>query len=473
MTRAAAGAALGAGLLLALLAPDLAAAHGVGGREDLPIPKQAFIGAAAAVLALSFVALAALWPKARFEQPRGRDVLRVPRVVEVLCGAIGVALFGVVVYAGLAGTQSPAANIAPTFVYVLFWVGVPVLSLFFGDAFRAFNPWRAVARAAGWLAGRVAGGDALPAPLPYPERLGRWPAAATILAFAWVELAWLSQRDDPSTLAILALAYAAVQLVGMALYGVEPWTRRADGFSVYFALFATLAPLRWHDRRLEVRRPLAGAAAIDPVPGTVALLAVMIGSTSFDGFKESKPWGNVAPDLQSVFADLGFSSARTLEGALTVGLLVAVLAIGGLYLLAVRGMTTVQSDQDTRGLSRRFAHSLVPIALAYVVAHYFSLLAYQGQAAAYLASDPLGEGADLFGTASTQIDYSVVSANGVWYVQVGALVIGHVAGLVLAHDRALGVFRDARTATSSQWWMLAVMIAFTTLGLYLLSAVAE
>ncbi len=115
----------------------------------------------------------------------------------------------------------------------------------------------------------------------------------------------------------------------------------------------------------------------------------------------------------------------------------------------------------------------MPIALAYVVAHYFSLLAYQGQAVAYLASDPLGDGSDLLGTASASIDYSIIDANGIWYVQVGALVLGHVAGLVLAHDRALALYRNGRDATRSQYWMLAVMVGFTSLGLWLLSAGAQ
>jgi len=140
-----------------------------------------------------------------------------------------------------------------------------------------------------------------------------------------------------------------------------------------------------------------------------------------------------------------------------------------LYRLGVRGMVTVAPGHDASELSRRFAHTLVPIALAYVVAHYFSLLAFQGQAMAYLASDPLGDGSDLFGTAGQTVDYAIISATGVWYVQVGALVIGHVAGLALAHDRALVVYDRLRDATRSQYWMLAVMVAFTTFGLWLLS----
>ena len=106
---------------------------------------------------------------------------------------------------------------------------------------------------------------------------------------------------------------------------------------------------------------------------------------------------------------------------------------------------------------------------AYVVAHYFSLLAYNGQDVLRLASDPLGTGADLLGTADATIDYSVVSATAIWYVQVGALVAGHVAGLVLAHDRALALYGDHRAASRSQVVMLVVMVCFTVLGLWLLS----
>jgi hypothetical protein len=120
-------------------------------------------------------------------------------------------------------------------------------------------------------------------------------------------------------------------------------------------------------------------------------------------------------------------------------------------------------------IARSFVHTLVPIAAVYVLAHYFSLLAYNGQAMGYLASDPLGKGWDLFGTADNAIDYSVIGATAIWYVQVGTLVAGHVCGLVLAHDRALALYGKARTATTSQYWMLAVMVAFTTFGLFLLS----
>ena len=442
-------------------------AHGIVGREDLPIPRELFVWGATIVLVVSFVGLALLWPRPRLEDARERAVLAVPRAVEILCGAIGVALFGVVVWAGLAGVQNAQVNLVPVFVYVLFWVGIPVLSLLFGDVFKAFNPWRALGRAAGWAAKRLRPG-ALPEPLPYPDRLGRWPAVAGLLAFAWLELAY-ADRDDPSLLALLALVYAATQLVGMALYGVEAWTRNGDAFATWFRLCGSLSPLHWHDGRLWLRRPLSGTTGVRRIPGTVAFLAVAIGSTTFDGMREDRWFTDLALDVQGALEG-ALSATRALELTFTIALLVIVGLVQLLFRLGALGMRTVEQGADAGDLARRFAHSLVPIALAYVVAHYFSLLAYQGQATAYLASDPLGEGWDLFGTASSTIDYTVVSANGIWYVQVGALVLGHVAGLILAHDRALITFESTQNATRSQYWMLAVMVAFTTIGLLLLSS---
>ena len=464
--------ALPACAALAML-PDAALAHGLVGKQDLPIPRWLFAWGAAVVLVASFVGLAVLWPRPRLEHAPARRAFTIPVAVEVLCGAIGVAVFALVVYAGLNGTQTATANLAPTFIYVLFWVGIPFLTLLLGDWFALFNPWRAVARAAGWLSARR--GMRPPEAMAYPSWLGRWPAAIGILAFAWVELVYVN-RDDPSILAIMALAYAATQLVGMSLFGVERWTRNADAFGVYFWLFSLLAPLRWDGRRAETRPFLSGTTWLDPVPGTVAMLCCMIGSTSFDGLSQGSIWtgpGGLATRLQNGFIDLGLSQETALEAAFTLGLFFMVLFVAGLFRLGVIGMGSVGGGHPTEDLARRFVHSLIPIALAYVVAHYFSLLAYQGQASAYLASDPLGDGSNYLGTAGATIDYNVISATGVWYVQVAALILGHVSGLTLAHDRALVVYDRVRQATRSQYWMLAVMVTFTCLGLWLLSAAAQ
>jgi hypothetical protein len=444
-------------------------AHGIVGRADLPIPTELFGVAAAAALVASFVALAAGWSRPRLEHVRERVLVRLPRAVEVVLGALGVLAFAVTAWAGLAGTGVQADNLAPTMVFVAFWVGVPVLSVIVGDVWRLLSPWRALGRAVGWSVRRVAG-DEMPEPLPYPERLGQWPAVAGLVGFAICELCWATAQE-PRPLAIIMLAYFAVQLVGMSLYGVEPWTRRADAFGVWFSLVARLSAFgRREDGRLVVRPPIVGAAGLTAVAGTAALLVTAIATTGFDGAKEGPLFNDIAGTLQDAFTGLGLSKGAALEIAFVIGLGLAIALIGALWIGGMEGMPRTKLGLGRTGLSRRFAHTLIPIAAGYLVAHYFSLLAYNGQDLWRLASDPLGDGHDYLGGAQRAIDYGVVSATGIWYVQVLALVLGHIAALVLAHDRALVVYGSPRAATRSQVVMLVLMVCFTCLGLWLLSA---
>jgi hypothetical protein len=446
-------------------------AGGLIGRSDLPIPEWLFGWAAAMVLVISFVALAILWPEPKLEGDRWRPLpggrVLGSRVIEVVCGAIGIGLLGVVVYTGLQGTQSPAANFAPTFVYVIFWIGLVPASVLFGDIFRAFNPWRALGRTVGWAAGRVVR-SGLPAPLAYPERLGHWPAAAGVFAFAVLELV-RSGGDQPDTVAVATLVYSAITFVAMALYGVEAWSARGEAFSVYFNLFSRISVFETRDRVLGVRPPLAGLAHLRAGAGTAALLAVMIGSVTFDGAGEAPIWTGISPDMTRFFGDLGLSPQPAFELTFLIGLIVAILFVAGLYRLGILGARSVGGGFSAERLSRAFVHSLVPIALAYVMAHYLTYLLFRGQAIVFLASDPLGDGSDLFGTASTQIDYGVIGSTATWYWQVAFVVVGHAAGLTLAHDRALALYDDVKLAVRSQYWMLAVMVAFTSLALWLLS----
>jgi hypothetical protein len=446
-------------------------AGGLIGRSDLPIPEWLFGWAAAMVLVISFVALAILWPEPKLEGDRWRPLpggrVLGSRVIEVVCGAIGIGLLGVVVYTGLQGTQSPAANFAPTFGYVIFWIGLVPASVLFGDIFRAFNPWRALGRTVGWAAGRVVR-SGLPAPLAYPERLGHWPAAAGVFAFAVLELV-RSGGDQPDTVAVATLVYSAITFVAMALYGVEAWSARGEAFSVYFNLFSRISVFETRDRVLGVRPPLAGLAHLGAGAGTAALLAVMIGSVTFDGAGEAPIWTGISPDMTRFFGDLGLSPQPAFELTFLIGLIVAILFVAGLYRLGILGARSVGGGFSAERLSRAFVHSLVPIALAYVMAHYLTYLLFRGQAIVFLASDPLGDGSDLFGTASTQIDYGVIGSTATWYWQVAFVVVGHAAGLTLAHDRALALYDDVKLAVRSQYWMLAVMVAFTSLALWLLS----
>ena len=203
----------------------------------------------------------------------------------------------------------------------------------------------------------------------------------------------------------------------------------------------------------------------------MTLICTLIGTTTFDGFSNGSIWRNNEPNLQSLFSDLGFNPTPAQELAYSVGLVLCILLIAAVYRVGILGVRSVSERYDTRHLTNTFAHSLVPISFAYVLAHYFSLLLWQSQAMVYLISDPLGNGSNIFGSANFQIDYHVISYVGIWYVQVAALVIGHVCALALAHDRALVLYKDPRQAVRSQYWMLAVMVAFTSFGLWLLSAV--
>jgi hypothetical protein len=447
--------------------------HGISVRTDLPVPEWLFWWAAAIVLVVSFVALATLWPEPRFQRARWRPLpggagrFLASRPVEIVCGAIGVFLFVLTIYAGLKGTQSTSANWTPIFVYVIFWLAFVPVSLLFGDVFRAFNPWRAIGRAVAWV-GRTVSRSELPEPLAYPDWLGRWPAAVGIFGFATMELV-VSDGDKPETLAIAALVYSAITFVGMALYGVERWCERGEAFSVYFNLFSRLSVFERKGREVGLRPPLSGLAQLQPARGTVPLLMVMIGTVSFDGFTSKRAWNSRSTDISEFFQDLGFSPEQGLELTFFVGMIAMVLFISAFYRLGILGAKSVGGGFSASRLANEFVHSLVPIAMAYVAAHYFTLLLYQGQAIIYLASDPLGDGSDIFGTAGTQVNYGLIGSNVEWYLKVAFIVLGHVAALILAHDRALALYRDARQAVRSQYWMLGVMLGFTLLAVWLVS----
>jgi len=451
-------------------------AHALASRQDLPVPAWLFAWGASIVLVVSFFALAAGWRTPRFEQlherPLGAEVSRLllGAPAQALCGAIGVFLLGFAVYAGLEGTEAPDRNFALTFLYVTCWLGFPFFSAILGDLFRPFNPWRAIGRAAGAGFALVAGQR--PAHAAYPERLGRWPAAIGLLAVVWLEVVWgkAGSGFDPQTVATAALVYSGYTLAMMAVFGVEEWCEKGEVFSVYFGMFGRLGIFGSRDGRLERRRPFSAATTWATIPGSAAVVIASIATTSFDGGQE----GAFKDGIESMtgwIEDLGFSVLTSLRLSSTIFMLLCFAGVGLVYLLGVRGMRTVPGAPPTEKLRTGFAHTLIPIALAYLVAHYFSFFVFQEQAQfGFLLSDPLGTGTtDLFGTAAWEVDYKVLSANAIWYVQVAALITGHVIGLMLAHDRALVYWPDYRNATASQYWMLAVMVAFTCFGLYLLS----
>ena len=465
-------AALSAAAVAALALAEPAAAHGIGAVQDLPVPLWLFYYAGAAVLVLSFAALGVLWSRPRFDERAGRPlpaslqrVLLSP-ALRIVLGGLSFALLVLVFVAALLGHDSVGRNLAPTFVWVIFWLGLVPVVVLAGDVWRVLNPWRAAADAVAWLSARLGGWQ----PALYPERLGRWPAAVLLLAFVALELAY----SDPSNPRVLALAiglYSWITWVGVIVFGRAAWFGNAEAFSVYFGLLARIAPFATRERagrrEIVVRAPLSGLARGDERPGTVAFVAVMLGSVAFDGFSRTGWWRNLLFEAQEPHALDSPGLAELIGVAINVaGLAAAVAVVGLAYLAAVRAAELTAG----RGrLAGDFVASLIPIALAYAVAHYFSLFVLRSQFAIPLLSDPLGKGWDVLGTGGFRPDVQVLTPNVVWYVQVGALIVGHVLGLVLAHDRAVALFRSARLAVRAQYAMLALMVAYTLGGMWILS----
>ncbi len=431
-------------------------AHGVGGVTDPPIPLWLAYYGGAAVLVLSFAALGILWKTPRLEGDRRRGLFRLPSgLLRVLVGALGFGLFVVVFIAALVGERSAGTNIAPTFVWIVFWVGLVPLCVLFGNVWAWLNPWRAAADFVAWTWSRAR--LDWDAPFAYPKALGRWPAAFLLLAFAALELAY-SDPQDPRILALAIALYSWITWVGIAAFGRDAWLNGGEMFTVYFGFLARLAPFRLREGRLTLRNPLQRVAREDEPTGTVAFVAVMLGSVAFDGFGRTSYWQDLLFEIESEAGAFAFN---------VLGLVLAVVVVAAAFVLAIELARRIGGRHGR--LERDFAGTLIPIALAYVVAHYATLLIVGGQLAIPLASDPLGFGWDLFGTLDYRINVQPLSADQIWYVQTGALIAGHVIGLVLAHDKALAVFGTTRDALRTQYPLLGLMILYTTGGLWLLS----
>jgi hypothetical protein len=447
-------------------------AHGIGGVRDLPVPESFFFTAAAIVLVVSFALLGLLWKRPLLEAhadgralPAGLSTILLSGTLRVLLQIVSVGLFVLTLATALVGTAVELLNFAPTFVYVIFWLGVPLLSILFGNVWRALSPWRALADWTVWLLER-SGREARPV-LESSERLGRYPAAAALLSFVALELA-NPRPAYPRTLAIAIALYSYWALAGMAVYGREPWTRCGEGFAVAFEFLSRIAAFAVRGGRVVVRWPFTGLGGAEHGRGALVFIAVMLGSTSFDGFERTSRWQNLLNDIR---IDLADKPQRTVDLATTfVNLGGLVLFVSGVALTYLAAVTVARSlVQAERSLVPDFVLPLVPISAAYLVAHYFSLFVIQGQFVITLASDPFGRGWDLFGTRDFAPNLAIVAPNTIWYVQVGALVVGHVAGLAIAHDRAVAVFERRRDALRSQYPMLALMVLYTVGGLWLLS----
>lgn len=500
-------------------------AHGFGQRFDLPVPLWLWVVGAGATILLSFLMMALFLKQDqdRFGYPR-LNLLRFrvarafahPIVVLVLRAAAAVA-FVVTVLAGFFGTPDPFRNLVPTMLWVVWWIGFAFVCALVGDLWALVNPLRTLFAWAETFYARLSNARSLSLQRNYPRRLGVWPSVILLFGFAWAELVWY-ESDVPLNLAVLIMVYSLFTWTGMFIYGREVWLQNADAFSVAFGVFARFAPLElrvlngaatrrcpgpvcgrrvgdcvngyvclqaaspeW--REWNLRPPAVGLLNDYPVRESMLVFIVLILSTvTFDGvletplFLDTLNWlmsaPGIAPTLQGLRA-VGVNSQQVL-------MTLALFTVPGLFLAVFLSfcwlMVRVSRDSDrtrksitTRMVACSFVLTLVPIAIAYHLAHYLSLLLTMGQFIIPLASDPFGAGWDLFGTSAFKVKLGVVSARFVWYAAVIAIVFGHVFSVFLAHVIALEVFGDARRALLSQIPMVALMVLYTMVSLWILA----
>lgn len=447
-----------------------AAAHAFPRPYDLPLPLGHWLIGAGAAVALSFLVAAGLMRRPRHSPVR--TFALPPRTAEIFLAAlqsISAAVFVLLIAAGLFGDQGDwDRNVLPVAVWVVWWVGMAFVCALVGDVWTLVNPWAAISRQARKLLGKVR-----PSRFVLHERAGVWPAVLLFLLFAWVELVWPSNAV-PARLACAILLYSAITFACMALFGVEMWLKRGEVFSLVFSLFGRFSPLT--ARQDEAGRPHlilrpygAGLAQADlPSVSTTALVITVLATVSFDGFSETPAWAGLSAAGVSLFYQIGFVGpfgyVATQSLVKTAGLLAAPLAFTALYLAACRASAWL-GDGGTGEIARRFVLTLVPIAIGYHLAHYFSYLLIQGQMIVPLASDPFGFGWNLFGATGSTFDVDAVDMRLVWTVAVGGVVAGHAAAVLLAHRTAL----EASMRLAAQIPLVVLMIGYTVTSLWILS----
>jgi hypothetical protein len=476
--------------LAVLCLPTSAAhAHAFGQRYDLPLPLIYYIVGAGAVVALTFVVMALFVrepvnrPEARYWAPwRGSFVLgQAGRLAGGVLQVTSVLVFAAIVIAGFFGEPNPTRNFAPTFVWVIWWVGLVYVQALVGDLWAIVNPWRIVHRWVGALR-RRRGGEPF---LSYPEWLGYWPALVFFWIFAWLELV-SGAAEDPPSLARLIVGYSLVTWAGMTVFGRRIWLERAETFSVVFGFLARFAPLAVaHPEREEAER--APALALRP-PGVgllvdkplclsaVAVVLLMLASVTFDGLAETPLWAGFldwvvrSQDLRAPLLKLQGAGIDLLALLRTLGLVVTPLVFAAAYALFVALTAAAAGEKvSSRRVAGSFVLTLVPIAFAYHLAHYFSFLLLAGQLIIPLLSDPFGFGWNLFGTANHTIDIGIVSMKTIWWVAVAAIVVGHLYAVYLAHVMALRLFTGEHAAIRSQIPLMVLMVCYTMVSLWILS----
>jgi hypothetical protein len=486
-----------------------AVAHGFGQRYDLPLPLSLYLLATAAAVVFSFVVAALFMRRAPgslsyprvdlLAHPLGRWIVH-PALAPAL-KLLSLVLFVVAIAAGFWGNQNPYQNIAPTLVWVVGWVGLAYLSAFVGNLWMLINPWRTLFEGVESFYRRLGSARGISLRLPYPERLGVCPAFALLLVFSWIELVYPSPAL-PAHVAWLAVGYSVLTWTGMFVYGGETWLRHGEVFSVVFGVFARFAPtevrvlepsicdhcpaqcrnpdgscINCYDcyrragprqRELALRPFAAGLLDSRPASASMTALVLLILSTVlYDGVLSTPEWNDAEARLAAFAPGHGDAASIAIR---TAGLAASWMLFFGAYLGVSAIMSAaVAGRRSMWDLARSFAFTLVPIAIAYHLAHYLVYLLTQGQYIVPLVSDPFGYGWNLFGTAGYRVDIAIAGARFAWYTAVIAIVLGHVVAVFLAHTRAMRVFATRDYALRSQVPLTALMVAYTFVSLSILA----
>jgi hypothetical protein len=442
-------------------------AHGLGGSSDLPVPYAYSVIGAAWALTFTFALVAFAWRWPRFDPlkpghplPAALTALVDSRLTRGALAAAALAFTVWVVVAGLCGPQTQANALLGVF-YVLLWVGLAAVSLLFGPVWRVISPVRTVYL----LLQRISPRGLAQSRLSYPETWGYRPAALGLFAFVWMELASPNPASLPWVKCWL-LIYAVVLLGGAWLCG-QRWFARVDPFGVYSMAVSRLSPFRRNQEtgRIVIGNPFDHLLSLPIRPGVVAVLAVLLGSTAFDSFSSSVTWRNFADRLAKAVGDLPVTVS--LSALRTIGLLIFIAVVATTFSLAARATGGIDREQR-RALPGQMAHSLIPIVVGYIFAHYLSYLVERGQQAVFALADPFGRGWNPLGLAHLHVAYVLsLHPTVLAVIKVSCVVTGHIVAVIAAHDKALRLLPAGHQLTG-QLTMMMVMVSYTFTGLYLL-----
>jgi hypothetical protein len=448
--------------LIALFSPALASAHSFGKLYNLPVPFWMYQWGASLTLIASFLVIGFFFDAKVNKESVGKGItwmswVASPRIRSILIfGSVGVLLLSIA--SGLIGVNSSYTNINMNLFWIIFLLGFTYLCAFVGNIFDTINPWKTIVR---WI-----GMSDWEGVISYPARLGYYPALLFYFGLIWFEL---MGQPTPLTLSVVLLQYTFFNIVGVLLIGSVAWFKYVEFFSVFFRIVGMMSPFSVKDKSILIQAPFSKLFESRAENFSLVLFVIfMLASTAFDGVKEIGSWMRIYWQyLDGAFRPiLGSWSFSVFQ---TIGLILVPIIFLALYFVFVYlAKIFAQSKHSTRDLFLEFAFPLVPIALAYNIAHYFTLIFTEGPHLIRLISDPFGLGKNYFGTGGVYPNI-VIDTKIIWHVQVAVILLGHIVGVYLAHMVSLRVFKGRKQVLLSQIPMLLLMVAYTTAGLWILS----